>query len=92
MVENDEVNLPATLTKLPETIHQQQSYNEGVIDEEKTSSVETVSENNASTVSDSLELGCDDEGLIVIQTDVKQVEEENATRVYKEEKHVARTK
>lgn len=86
-VENTEVNLPTTLTTLTETNCPQQSYDEVVINE-----AVTVSEDTRSTAADSLELGCDDKGLIVIQTDVKQVEEENTTPAFKEEKLVARTK
>lgn len=76
-----------------ETNQPKQISDEGVTDERKQISEEraTVSESPTSTAAESLELGCDDEGLIVIQTEVKQVDEDK-NRVLKEEKHVARTK
>lgn len=92
VIKNDEVNLPTTLTELPEAIQPQQTNNVGVTDERKKDETLAVSENATSTTAESLELGCDDEGLIVIQTDVQQLEEEDTSRVFNEEKHVARTK
>ncbi|KAJ6640747.1 KN motif and ankyrin repeat domain-containing protein 1, partial [Pseudolycoriella hygida] len=53
---------------------------------------EPASQDPSSTVQDSLELGCNDEGLIVIDNDVKQVEDETSTRISKEKKQTASTK
>lgn len=89
-----DVNTSATLSKLSEINQPQQSNNECVIDEGKKNYEEK--ENATSVTTESLELGCNDDGLIVIQrdvvqTDVKQTEEDTAC-VSKEEKPATRTK
>lgn len=93
-VKHDEITLSETLSKLPETNQSQQSNNEDAMDERKKNFEETVTVLHTATTSvtsDALELGSNDEGLIVIQTDVKQVESVAAC-VSAEEKPVTRTK
>lgn len=91
VIRNDEVNLPTTLTELPEANHFQRGSNERVADERKPNEAEAVSENATSTIAGSLKLDCNDDGLIVIKTDVQQLEE-TGVRVFNEGKNVARTK
>ncbi len=90
IIKNEDVNLPATLTELSEINQSQQRHNVGVPDERKIVCDQT--ENPTSSAAESLELGCNDDGLIVIQNDVEQIEEAATARVFKEEKPVARTK
>lgn len=94
----DDVNTSATFSKLPETNQPQQSNNECVVDEQKKNNEEKVTalQNATSVKNESLELGCNDEGLIVIQTDIVQTDvkqkEDDTACVRKEEKPATRTK
>lgn len=82
-MKNDDSNLPTTLAELP-GINQDQLNRVSV---ERNDDVVAVSDKNpTSTATESLELSCNDEGLIVVQTDAKPIEEA-ATTV-----QVARTK
>lgn len=85
---NDNINLPSTLTELPVINQAQPDRIEGVSVEQN---VVVVSETYTSTAAESLELGCNDEGLIVVQVDSKPIERD-ASRVVKDESQAARSK
>lgn len=87
-IENDVVNLPTTLTQLQD--QPRQSNDEGVINERKKISEGTVKATSSAAAL--LELGCDDEGLIVVQADDKQKGIVDSSRVFKEDKQAARSK
>ncbi|XP_037044610.1 uncharacterized protein LOC119080396 isoform X1 [Bradysia coprophila] len=78
-VKNDETNLPTTLTELP-GLSQAQLNRVSVEGQTNSENVVALSENSTLTASEFLELGCNDEGLIVVQTDVT-TKEENTTEV-----------
>lgn len=84
--------MPSTLPNQLQQI--ENASDKDIMDERKKSDDEEVTAMQtaaASTPVDSLELGCDDEGLIVIQSDGKQTEDDMAS-ASKESKSVTRTK
>lgn len=88
---NDDINLPTTLTELPKKQQQQdERRSESVQDERKAIPEKLVGA--PETPTESLELGCNDEGLIVIQTADVQQKNDDASRTVNEEKHTVRSK